>query len=104
MFRVVGDWDDGHGNIRPQQDKRSCTSSPLPGQPAKKKISLLDYKNKATGQSTARKSPPKASSEADSQDAANGSATLTEKLRSGDGDGEGLEQSELQSRKRQVAA
>lgn len=59
MYRVLGDWDDGHGNIKPPQDKRSGTNSPLPGQPAKKKISLLDYKNKANGQSAAKASTPK---------------------------------------------
>ena len=59
MFRVVGDWDDGHGNIKAPQDNRSGTNSPLPGQPAKKKISLLDYKNKASGQSMAKPSTQK---------------------------------------------
>ncbi|KAL8831483.1 MAG: hypothetical protein Q9191_000855 [Dirinaria sp. TL-2023a] len=59
MFRVIGDWDDGHGNIKPPQEKRSGTNSPLPGQPAKKKISLLDYKNKASGQSAAKPSTQK---------------------------------------------
>lgn len=60
IYRVVGDWDDGHGGIKPPQDKRSGTNSPMPGQTVKKKISLLDYKNKAGGQGPPKPSPTNA--------------------------------------------
>lgn len=58
LSRVVGGWDDGKGNFKPREDKSSGTSSPLPGQSAKKKISLLDYKKKASGQSVTETPPP----------------------------------------------
>ena len=78
MFRVVGDWDDGKGSVKAKQDKISGTSSPLLGQPAKKKISLLDYKKKAAGQPSAETPPPKVENEAKLLRKVNGSSSLTE--------------------------
>lgn len=50
IFRVDGDWDDGNGNLKAAEDKRSGTNSPMPGQIAKKKMTIWDYKKKAAGQ------------------------------------------------------
>jgi len=58
IFRVDGDWDDGKGNVKAAQDKRSGTDSPLPGQTAKKKMSFWDYKKKAAGQPVTETPPP----------------------------------------------
>lgn len=58
IFRAVGDWDDGNGNIMSKTDKTSGLSTPLPGQAPKKKITLSDYKNKAAGQVTTSISAP----------------------------------------------
>jgi len=58
IFRVDGDWDDGKGNLKVVQDKRSGTNSPLPGQIAKKKMSIWDYKKKAAGQPVTETPPP----------------------------------------------
>lgn len=58
IFRVDGDWDNGKGNLKAAQDKRSGTSSPMPGQTAKKKMSIWDYKKKAAGQPVTETAPP----------------------------------------------
>lgn len=55
-----GGWDDGHGRIAAPEEMRSRTSSdstPRPGQPPKKKITLAEYKNK--DRSRAASSAPK---------------------------------------------
>ena len=58
VMQAIGDWDDGNGAIKEKTTHaRSGTSSPLPGQPPKKKISLADYKNKAAGQLGAKTVP-----------------------------------------------
>lgn len=61
MFRTTGDWDDGHGKMKAQSTKpisggSSGAISP-PGQQPKKKISLLDYKNKLAGQASGKSTP-----------------------------------------------
>lgn len=83
MFRSVGGWDDGKGNFKPTQDKRSGTNSPLPGQPAKKKISLLDYKKKAAGQPMAETPPPKSENEAQPSQKIGQPRSLTDSQESG---------------------
>lgn len=58
IMSAIGDWDDGNGTIKEKTSNvRSGTSSPLPGQVPKKKISLADYKNKAAGQVGAKTLP-----------------------------------------------
>lgn len=62
MLRTIGDWDDGDGRMKTEQAKRtsggsSGAISPSAGQQPKKKISLLDYKNKMAGQTSGRTSP-----------------------------------------------
>ncbi|KAL8773901.1 MAG: hypothetical protein Q9209_001331 [Squamulea sp. 1 TL-2023] len=62
MLRTTGDWDDGNGNLKSEPTKRTSGSSsgaisPSPGQPPRKKISLLDYKNKLAGQAVGKTSP-----------------------------------------------
>ena len=62
MLRTTGDWDDGNGNVKNNAAKRASGSSsgaisPSPGQPPRKKISLLDYKNKMAGQAVGKASP-----------------------------------------------
>ena len=63
MLRTMGDWDDGNGNLKTQSAKRtsgdssSGAISPLPGQPPRKKISLLDYNKKKAGQTGGKTSP-----------------------------------------------
>lgn len=62
MLIAVGDWDDGHGGIADKSSQTSSKSnsglaSPLPGQPARKKISLQAYKNKTAAQASAKLSP-----------------------------------------------
>ena len=52
VLQARGDWDDGKGNITRAADKPSGLNTPLPGQLAKKKITLSDYKNKAAGQTS----------------------------------------------------
>lgn len=52
VLQARGDWDDGKGNITNAADKPSGLNTPLPGQLAKKKITLTDYKNKAAGQAS----------------------------------------------------
>ncbi|KAI4174352.1 MAG: hypothetical protein LQ348_006387 [Seirophora lacunosa] len=66
MFRTTGDWDDGHGKMKAQSTKpisggSSGAISP-PGQQPKKKISLLDYKNKLAGQASGKSTPKTAES------------------------------------------
>ncbi|KAL8702503.1 MAG: hypothetical protein Q9201_004318 [Fulgogasparrea decipioides] len=68
MLRTRGDWDDGDGRLKNESAKRTSGSSsggisPLPGQPPRKKISLLDYKNKMAGQASGRSSPKAGSME-----------------------------------------
>ncbi|KAL8698282.1 MAG: hypothetical protein Q9224_001919 [Gallowayella concinna] len=62
MLRTTGDWDDGNGRLKGGSAKKTSGSSsgaisPLPGQPPRKKISLLDYRNKMAGQPSAKTSP-----------------------------------------------
>ena len=58
IMNAIGDWDDGKGAIKEKNPHgRSGTSSPLPGQAPKKKISLADYKNKTAGQTGAKTLP-----------------------------------------------
>ena len=78
MFHAVGGWDDGKGNFKAKQDKRSGTSSPLPGQPAKKKISLLDYKKKAAGQPIAEAPAPSINDEVVPSQKTDGSLSSTD--------------------------
>ncbi|KAL9639483.1 MAG: hypothetical protein Q9204_001082 [Flavoplaca sp. TL-2023a] len=65
MLRTTGDWDDGNGSLKTQSAKRtsgdssSGAISPLPGQPPRKKISLLDY-NRKKAEQTGGKTSPKA--------------------------------------------
>ncbi|KAL8789646.1 MAG: hypothetical protein Q9213_001082 [Squamulea squamosa] len=68
MLRTTGDWDDGNGNLKSEPAKRTSGSSsgaisPSPGQPPRKKISLLDYKNKIAGQVVGKTSPKASSSQ-----------------------------------------
>ncbi|KAL8718238.1 MAG: hypothetical protein Q9225_004596 [Loekoesia sp. 1 TL-2023] len=68
MLRTIGDWDDGDGRMKTEQAKRtsggsSGAISPSAGQQPKKKISLLDYKNKMAGQPSGRTSPKVESNE-----------------------------------------
>lgn len=61
MLRTSGNWDDGDGKAKLEPAKSisggsSGAISPL-GQQPKKKISLLDYKNKMAGQPSGRASP-----------------------------------------------
>ncbi|KAI4168658.1 MAG: hypothetical protein LQ343_006239 [Gyalolechia ehrenbergii] len=58
----MGDWDDGEGRMKTEQARQisggsSGAISPQAGQQPKKKISLLDYKNKMAGQATGKTSP-----------------------------------------------
>ncbi|EYE99553.1 uncharacterized protein EURHEDRAFT_446312 [Aspergillus ruber CBS 135680] len=47
LLVAVGDWSDGTGSIMPDQRSRSQSAASTPSSgPAKKKISLTDYKNK----------------------------------------------------------
>ncbi|KAI4285009.1 MAG: hypothetical protein L6R35_004749 [Caloplaca aegaea] len=67
MFRTTGDWDDGHGKMKVLSSKpisggSSGAISP-PGQQPKKKISLLDYKNKLAGQTSGKTTPKATDSE-----------------------------------------
>ncbi|KAL8850202.1 MAG: hypothetical protein Q9221_004888 [Calogaya cf. arnoldii] len=63
MLRTTGDWDDGNGKLKNESAKRASGSSssgaisPLPGQPPRKKISLLDYNRKKAGQAGGKASP-----------------------------------------------
>ena len=58
IMNAIGDWDDGEGAIKQKNpNARSGTSSPLPGQVPKKKISLADYKIKTAGQVGAKTLP-----------------------------------------------
>ncbi|KAL8921131.1 MAG: hypothetical protein Q9208_005884 [Pyrenodesmia sp. 3 TL-2023] len=61
MLRTSGNWDDGIGKIKteptkPMSSGSSGAISPS-GQPPKKKISLLDYRNKMAGQASGKTSP-----------------------------------------------
>ncbi|KAL8806983.1 MAG: hypothetical protein Q9182_000964 [Xanthomendoza sp. 2 TL-2023] len=74
MLRTTGDWEDGNGRLKSGSAKKASGSSsgavsPLPGQPPRKKISLLDYKNKMAGQPSGKTSPK----------AINGEKTMTNK-------------------------
>ena len=65
MLNAEGDWDDGEGNIKDTTDhKPSGLSTPLLGQPPKKKITLSDYKNKAAGHTSLKAAPTKSIEEA----------------------------------------
>ncbi|KAL8804200.1 MAG: hypothetical protein Q9200_005924 [Gallowayella weberi] len=62
MLRTTGDWEDGNGRLKSASAKKASGGSsggvsPLPGQPPRKKISLLDYKNKMAGQPSGKTSP-----------------------------------------------
>ena len=62
MLSAVGNWDDGHGGIAKKSSQTSSRSNsgvatPLPGQPARKKITLEAYKSKTTGHTGAKVSP-----------------------------------------------
>lgn len=78
IFRVDGDWDDGKGNLKAAQDKRSGTNSPMPGQTAKKKMSIWDYKKKAAGQPVTETPPPNTENGADVLQSPNGSRIFSE--------------------------
>ncbi|KAL8944937.1 MAG: hypothetical protein Q9216_000098 [Gyalolechia sp. 2 TL-2023] len=62
LLRTMGDWDDGDGKMKSEQARQvsggsSGAISPSAGQQPKKKISLLDYKNKMAGHATRKTSP-----------------------------------------------
>ena len=63
VLQAKGDWDDGKGNITNTTEKPSGLNTPLPGQLAKKKITLSDYKNKAAGQASVSAVMPKKTNE-----------------------------------------
>ena len=88
MFHAVGGWDDGKGNFKAKQDKRSGTSSPLPGQPAKKKISLLDYKKKAAAQPIVEAPAPSTKDEAAPSQKADGSLSPKDSQKLANSEGE----------------
>ena len=78
VLQARGDWDDGKGNITNAADKPSGLNTPLPGQLAKKKITLSDYKNKAAGQTSANAVlPTKANEESKSSLKAGGPEILS---------------------------
>lgn len=77
IFRVVGNWDDGNGNIMKKTEKSSGVSTPLPGQPPKKKITLSDYKNKAAGHGSTVKASSKADDEGNALGVADGAGALS---------------------------
>ena len=80
IMSAIGDWDDGNGAIKEKtSNARSGTSSPLPGQVPKKKISLADYKNKAAGQVGA-KSLPQANGQIKAPEKISVSAAPVEKI------------------------
>ena len=80
VMQAIGDWDDGNGAIKDKNpDARSGTSSPLPGQAPKKKISFADYKNKAAGQLGA-KTVPQANGQAKAESKSNLSAPPLDKI------------------------
>ena len=59
LLRTIGAWDDGRGGMKsvlqdPKAGGRSGAASPMTGQAPKKKISLMDYKNKTTREGGAR--------------------------------------------------
>ena len=59
LLHTVGGWDDGKGGMKPniheqKPGARSGTASPMVAQAPKKKISLLDYKKKSTGEAAAK--------------------------------------------------
>ena len=59
LLHTVGGWDDGKGGMKPTINEqkpgaRSGTASPMGAQVPKKKISLLDYKKKSTGEAAAK--------------------------------------------------
>ncbi|KAL8903621.1 MAG: hypothetical protein Q9207_003796 [Kuettlingeria erythrocarpa] len=61
MLRTSGNWDDGDGKIKTEPSKPMSSGSSgaisPSGQQPKKKISLLDYKNKMAGQASGKVSP-----------------------------------------------
>ena len=79
IFHAVGDWDDGKGNILSTIDRTSGLSSPLPGQPPKKKMSFLDYKNKAAGHASTRQTPAKADGEVETAESGDTTTLLSQK-------------------------
>ena len=84
LLHTVGGWDDGKGGMKPtiheqKPGARSGTASPMVAQAPKKKISLLDYKKKSTGEAAAkaplsRPTSPKPPKQNGSISAAEGSA------------------------------
>ena len=69
ILRTSGDWDSMNGmteSARLTSTGSSGSGSPLPNQPPRKKISLLDYKNKTAGQASAKPSPTNVSGHANS--------------------------------------
>lgn len=77
IFRVVGNWDDGNGNIMKKTGNLSGLSTPLPGQLPKKKITLSDYKNKAAGHGSTIITSSKADGEGKGLGLANGPGALS---------------------------
>lgn len=62
LLRTMGDWDDGDGKMKSEPARQisggsSGAISPSASQQPKKKISLLDYKNKMAGQASGKTSP-----------------------------------------------
>ncbi|KAL8939066.1 MAG: hypothetical protein Q9211_002905 [Gyalolechia sp. 1 TL-2023] len=62
LLRTMGDWDEGDGKMKSEQARQvsggsSGAISPSAAQQPKKKISLLDYRNKMAGQVTGKASP-----------------------------------------------
>ena len=61
LLRTVGAWDDGKGGMKPINSEqrsggRSGAATPMSSQAPKKKITLTDYKRKATGEAAAKNS------------------------------------------------
>ena len=61
LLRTIGAWDDGKGGMKsvlqdPKAGARSGAASPMSAQAPKKKISLMDYKNKSTREAGAKAS------------------------------------------------
>ena len=94
LLKAVGNWDNGSGEIMENSSSQSHgmmsqTSSPQHGQPPKKKISLLDYKNTKAAVQSGAKTVAKVNGEQNSQDRSNGTsvpadtATGFEKLQHG---------------------
>lgn len=77
LLRTIGAWDDGNGGMRPVlQDSKagvqSGATSPMSNQGPKKKISLMDYKNKSSKETgnkvaTSKLASPRPNSRSDGQ-------------------------------------